>query len=187
MYNKIGYSIELVKRVLVAGYNEALVDKQWIILKHTHIPIHSALFPNIPSHTIKWSCQTNPPRFTDPHTPSSEVKHISYLGFLVTISGYDPIDLTDWINTVQWSGVVEPSLVDIFTVWCCEEGNAYFNLIPLTKVDIITDTGDSLTKGLNDSVINSCSTNGCSGYKQNNIDGSNPVRSMDAVFSSSGC
>jgi hypothetical protein len=97
---------------------------------------------------IRWRCQINPPTFTS--SDAGEWKHISYLGFNVYIPDIDPIDLTDWINTIRWKGNVEPSLSDIFSLWCCENGTPYFNKMAGAKVEIITDSGNIHIKGLNE-------------------------------------
>jgi hypothetical protein len=125
--------------------------------------------------------------FTDPNVNVTTSRHISYLGFVLNISGYDPIDLTEWINTVQWNGIIEPSLYDLFTLWCCETGNSYFHLSAITSIDLITEEGESLTKGLNDSVISITSTNGDGRFIKNSIDGPNTIRVVDSILPSGGC
>lgn len=187
IYNKTTDSFNLIKRIVTAAYNEVVIDKEWIILKNNNIPIYSVLFPNTPTASIKWSCQINPPIFTDPNCLVSNSRHISYLGFVVNISGYDPIDITEWINTVQWNGNLEPSLLDIFTLWCCETGNSYFHLAPIVSVDLITELGDSITKGLNDSATYTSSRDGNIRHNENNSLGSDPIRVMDTILSSGGC
>ena len=187
IYNKAGDTISLVTRIIKAAYKEAVIEKEWLILKNHNIPVYSLLFPDTPNGVIKWSCQTNPPIFTDPNVNVTTSRHISYLGFVLNISGYDPIDLTEWINTVQWNGIIEPSLYDLFTLWCCETGNSYFHLAAITSIDLITEEGESLTKGLNYSVISITSTNGDGRFIKNSIDGPNTIRVVDSILPSGGC
>jgi len=187
IYNKTCDTISLVTRIIKAAYKEGIIEKEWLILKNHNIPIYSLLFPDTPTGVIKWSCKTNPPIFTDPNVNVNTSRHISYLSFVVNISGYDPIDLTEWINTVQWNGLLEPTLYDLFTLWCCETGNSYFHLIPIITIELITEAGDSLSKGLNDYVISITSTNGDSRFIKNNTIGPNTIRIVDPLLSSGGC
>lgn len=184
LYNKTIYTIDILKRIAKAAHNEIMIDKEWLILKN-QVPVYSLLFPDVPEATVKWSCKTNPPRFYDINMNLNGSKHISYLGFVVKLSGYDPIDLTDWINTVQWTGTTEPSLLDLFTLWCCETGHSYFHLTSIASVDLITEMGDSLTKGLNDSVIQHTSDG--SRYTTSESNGLDSVRVLDTILSSGGC
>ena len=183
LYNKTMNSIDILQRIAKAAHNEIMIEKEWLILKN-QVPVYSSLFPEVPVATIKWSCKTNPPRFFDPGI-KNDSKHISYLSFVVKLSGYDPIDLTEWINTVQWTGITEPSLVDLFTLWCCETGHSYFHLISIASVDLITEMGDSISKGLNDSVVNHSSDG--SRYTTCESNGLDSVRLLDTIFSSGGC
>lgn len=150
IYNRTASSLESVHRVILAIYFELTVRKEWLLLKNTSVPIYSLVFPTIHESTIRWRCETNPPRFTDTSDTSSEERHISYLGFSVNIPGYDTIDLTNWINTVRWSGPEEPSLLDLFTIWCCESGNSQFHALSDISVTVITETADTVTRGLMD-------------------------------------
>jgi len=186
LYNKSMKTIDILKRIVKAAHTEIMIDKEWLILKN-QIPVYSLLFPDVPVETIKWSCKTNPPRFHDinMNINLNGSKHISYLSFVVKLSGYDPIDLTEWINTVQWTGTIQPSLLDLFTLWCCETGHSYFQLASIASVDLITDTGDSLTKGLNDSVIHESSNGGR--YTTANDNRLDSVRVLDTILSSGGC
>ena len=184
IYNKLGATSDVLTRIFRASCNEIRVSNKWCITKGLDVPIYSSFFQNIPDSIISWTCTTNPVRFTSPGLIASEYKHISYLGCTVNIPGYDPIDLTEWINTVQWSGITEPSMKEIFQIWCCETGNSYFHLIPYIQVKLINEMGDEIIKGLNDSSITTCSTNGGSRYQ---LERSNTDRSLDALLSSSGC
>lgn len=176
--------MDIFRRIFKASYNEINVSSKWSIINGLNVPIYSSLFPSIPDSIISWTCTTNPVRFTAPGFMTSEYKHISYLGCIVNVPGYDPIDLTDWINTVEWSGITEPSIKELFQIWCCETGNSYFHLIPYIQVKLINDMGDEIVKGLNDSPISISSTNGGSRYQ---LERSNTDRSLDAILSSSGC
>jgi hypothetical protein len=189
LYNKGSYSLNLTRRVLSAGYREAVIPKQWYILNgDTKVPVYSTFFPNIDiTAQVRWICTTNPSVFISPSykdTVSVNTKHVSYLGFLVHIPGYDPIDLTEWINTVQWRGNVEPSPIDLFSIWSCETRQSFFHLLSSIKIDLITDTGDSISKGLNDSVIY---INNEPRNSKDKLERSNPDRVVDSILSSSGC
>lgn len=181
VYNSLDSIFDLVNRVFKVSYRQFNVSSQWYILRNIDTPVHSSLFPKIPESSLIWSCTTNPPRFI---SNTSDYKHISHLSFIVVIPGHDTLDLSEWINTVQWSGTIEPSIKEIFQLWCCETGNFYFHLIPYIQIKLINDMGDEITRGLNDSSISKPSTNGCS---RDNIKHSDTNGALDALFSSSGC
>ena len=159
IYNKMSHIVYTTKRVMLSTYKETTSEKEWIILKNTAIPLYSLVFTNIPNHSIKWRCKLHPPRFIGPDMETNEYNHVSYLGLSISIPGCDTIDLTNWINEIQWSGILQPNPYDIFALWCCESGISYFHAIGNAKVEIITDTGESIHKGLNDYVHSSYSIN----------------------------
>lgn len=184
VYNQVENIFDVVKRIFKASYSQIGVSSQWYILNDVDIPVHSSIFPKIPDSSLLWSCTTNPPRFNPHSSITSETKHISYLSFTVIIPGHDTLDLTEWLNTVQWSGVTEPSIKHLFQLWCCETSQFYFHLIPYIQVKLINEMGDEIVKGLNDSSISMSSTNGAS---RHHLERSNTDRSLDALLSSSGC
>ena len=140
---------DMVTRAVYAAHIELTVPTEWIFLKTSDIPLLSKAFPKIQENTIRWRCTTNPPRFLDTFTDDYDLKNISYLGFSVNIPGYDIIDLTEWMSGVKWSGRSEPTLQELFILWCCEKGISYFHCLSDAKAEVITETGDVITKGLN--------------------------------------
>jgi hypothetical protein len=187
VYNKLGFVLDTVTRVLKVSYNEVTNSNKWYIIKDVNVPVYSSLFPTTSESIITWICTTNPPRFIAPGTTQLNYKHISYLSCTVNIPGDAPVDITDWINMVKWSGNIEPSLLHLFQLWCCETSKSYFHLIPLVKVILITEMGDEITKGLNDSSTSIASTNDHSGNSSSYIDRYNSNRALDLILSSSGC
>ena len=140
IFNKTTEALEFSKRIAVAAYTEATVEKEWLLLHSIQIPLSSMSFPSVPSEQILWRIKSNPTRFIS-SSKTNEFKHISYLGISVILPG-QTIDLTDWINEVKWSGSVAPSPKELFTIWCCETGSPYFHLMPIIKLEIITENGD---------------------------------------------
>jgi hypothetical protein len=130
------------KRIAIAAYTEATVKKEWIFLNSLDIPISSIVFPSISEDNIKWRVTLNPVIFTS--NLAIESRHISYLGLSIYLPDGTVCDLTDWINDIKWSGLKEPSAVELFTIWCCEMGKPYFNLISTARFDCITQNGDTV-------------------------------------------
>jgi hypothetical protein len=172
--------LDTTKKAVRAVYMEVAMPKEWAFLNGLYVPISLQAFQDIPESAIRWRVQTNPPRFIESATNLTILKHISYLGLSIIIPGTKIIDLTDWVNEVKWIGHVEPNLTEIFMLWCCETGSPYFHLIPDAEAEIITEEGDIIRKGLNESP------------RSKNSDGAKPERQnsnriLDAVLSSSGC
>jgi hypothetical protein len=178
--NKAHYLIDTTKRAAHAAYVEVTVPKEWAFLHGIYVPISLQAFQDIPESAIRWRAQTNPPKFVESSTTLTTLKHISYLGLSIIIPGLNPIDLTDWVNEVKWVGHVEPNLAEIFMLWCCETGSPYFHRIPEAVAEIITEEGDVIQKGLNESP-RSKNSDGVKFERQNSN------RILDAVLSSSGC
>ena len=146
IFNKTVQVLEFSKRVAIAAYTEATIEKEWLLLHSIQIPVSSMAFPSVPSEQILWRIKSNPTRFID-SSDTNEFKHIPYLGISVILSG-QTIDLTDWIEDVKWSGSIPPTPKELFTIWCCETGSPYFHLIPIAEVEIITEDGDIVKKFL---------------------------------------
>jgi hypothetical protein len=145
-------SIEFIirsKHLARVVYNEITLEKEWVFLRNLPVPLSSESFGNIPSVGVKWRCKLTPPRFSEPNSILEE-RHVSYLGFIVKIPGHSDIDLSEWINEIQYIGSSEPTTSEIFALWCCENNISYFHLLDVITVDCITDMGDCLTKGLNE-------------------------------------
>jgi hypothetical protein len=125
-----------------------MIKKEWVFIKNLPIPISSEHFGNIEDNAIQWRCSLQPVSFIQPGFSNKTEKHLSYLGFTVKIRGVD-IELSDWVNEVKWSGSREPTLKEIFLLWSCESGESYFHCLDEIQVEVITDMGDTIKKGLN--------------------------------------
>ena len=126
-----------------------MIKKEWIFIKNVSIPLQSETFGNISDDLIHWRCTLRPATFTQPDaTTGQKEKHLSYLGFTVKIQGVD-IDLSDWVNEVKWVGSREPTLNEIFLLWSCESGESYFHCLDDIQVELVTDMGDTIKRGLN--------------------------------------
>ena len=145
-FNRISHGVDKVKKVAEAVYNEIAVKKEWIFLNNVSIPLNSENFRNIEQSSIKWKCEVFPPKFVDPcATYDMKEKHLSYLGFTIKMRDKD-IDLSDWINDVHYIGFEEPTVGEIFALWCCETGESYFHCMDTIQVEYITELGDTVRK-----------------------------------------
>jgi hypothetical protein len=135
-----------VKKIAVVVYNELAIKKEWIFLKNQPVPVNSDNFWNIDNSTIKWKCEVSPAKFVDPRaTDDMKEKHISYLGFVIKMDDKD-IDLSSWINDVHYIGFEEPTVGEIFALWCCETGESYFHSLDSIQVEYITEMGYTVRK-----------------------------------------
>lgn len=145
VYNKVSRSFVKVQKVVQIVYNEFTIKKEWIFLKNVQVPVNSENFWNIDPSTIKWRCEVFPAKFVDPlATYDMKAKHLSYLGFTIKMVSKD-IDLSNWINDVRYIGFEEPTVGEIFALWCCENGESYFHLDSI-QVEYITELGDVVRK-----------------------------------------
>uniref|UniRef100_A0A6C0AN75 Uncharacterized protein n=1 Tax=viral metagenome TaxID=1070528 RepID=A0A6C0AN75_9ZZZZ len=142
IFNKANDVFSKSKSMCRAVYNEAMVKKEWIFIKNIAIPVSSEKFGSIDNNNIKWRCSLFPTSFSKPGTLEKE-KHLSYLGFAVN-TPEEILDLSEWVNEVKWKGTDEPSLREIFILWCCEKGRSYFHCLDVIQVDLITEMGDTL-------------------------------------------
>jgi hypothetical protein len=146
IYNKLSRGVVKAKKVAQVVYNELTVKKEWVFFKNVAIPVNSENFWKINDSSVKWKCEVFPARFVDPSAdPSLKSKHLSYLGFIIKIEGRD-IDLSDWINDVRYTGYEEPTVGEIFALWCCETGESYFHCLDSIQVEYITELGDVVRK-----------------------------------------
>ena len=145
IFNKTSDALEFTRRVALAAYTEATVEKEWLLLHSVQIPVSSITFPNVASEQIQWRVKVNPTRFIRSSDSIDDLKHISYLGISIKLSG-QTIDLTDWINEVKWSGTIAPTPRELFTIWCCETGSSYFHLFDTAELEIITEDGDIINQ-----------------------------------------
>ena len=126
-----------------------MIKKELIFIKNVSIPVQSEMFGNIPDDLIRWRCTLCPATFTQPGaTIDQKEKHLSYLGFTIKIQDTE-IDLSDWVNEVKWCGSYEPSVKEIFLLWSCESGESYFHCLDDIQVELVTDMGDTIKRGLN--------------------------------------
>jgi hypothetical protein len=135
---------------------------------------------------IRWLATLEPPRLFHPNcTEKQKEKHISYLSFVVTLSHPlvdSSIDLSDWINELKWSGIKEPSPLDIFLLWCCKNGSHLIYYPSSIKVTLITEEGETIEKGLNDFT----NTTVYEDVSRSQDDRQDSNGSMDLVLSSGG-
>jgi hypothetical protein len=185
LYNRYIYISDLVVNKLKAIKNALKYQNEWVFLLNKATPISKQLFnvSDINPMKIKWNASTNPPRFMISTfiTVPLEWKYISYLSFTVRLSDNTFHDLTYWINEVKWSGIVQPTPLEIFTLWCCETGSPYCFDLDNATVELVTDDGSVVKRGLNEFARTNVYGDGFS--EDNRQD---PNRIMDIVFSSSG-
>jgi hypothetical protein len=179
--------METSNNVMRAVNHELYNAKEWIFIAGSSLPISTELFESsqVPERYIRWKATLDPPTFKDPRVTNSEMKHLSYLGFSVIDPGSEtstPIDLSDWINDVKWSGQIQPSPTEIFSLWCCKNRSPLAHYNTGLTVEIITDAGDIIKRGLNDTPHNTI----YDGNNAPNFDGQDTQRFLDLVLSSSG-
>lgn len=187
LYNRGIYISDLIVNKLKTIQNALKYQNEWIFLVHKSTPISKQFFniSDINPLKIKWNASTNPPRFNGTAFPTSTVqvqwKHLSYLSFTVSLLDRSFHDLTDWINEVRWTGLIQPTPLEIFTLWCCETGSPLCFDLDGATVELVTDDGTVEKRGLNEFARTSVYEDGFS--EDNRQD---PIRIMDTVLSSSG-
>jgi hypothetical protein len=185
LYNRVNYLINISNK-FVKSINSILhYENEWVFLINKSTPISKQLFnvSHINPIKVKWNASTSPPRFMGATllTIPLEWKHISYLSFTVTLSDGPFHDLTDWINDVRWAGIKQPTPLEIFTLWCCETGSPHCFDLDSATVELVTDDGNVIKRGLNEFARTNIYEDGFS--EDNRQD---PNRIMDIVLSSSG-
>lgn len=150
IFNKTNIIICKTNSICKVVYNEMMIKKEWIFIKNLPIPVSSEIFGHIENDTILWRCSLHPTTFIQGGFLNANMKekHLSYLGFTVKVEGLD-IDLSDWVNEVRWSGDYEPTLREIFLLWCCDNGKSYFHCLDKIQIELVTDMGDTIKRGLN--------------------------------------
>ena len=185
LYNRGIYITDFVVNKFKAIEKALRFQNEWIFLLHNSTPVSKQLYniSDINQLKIKWHATTNPPRFTGATflTMPLQWKHLSYLSFTVTLADLSFHDLTFWINDVRWTGVLEPTPLEIFTLWCCETGSPHCFDLDNATVEVITDDGNVLKRGLNEFTRTNVYGDG---FTQDNRQ--DPNRIMDTVLSSSG-
>lgn len=180
-YNKLTGGVSKVMQFATRIYRQ-FNTKAWIFLNTQDVPISTEAFMDsaVPTKYIRWRATLDPPVFTDPNVESNTLKNLSYLSLELILGDIHPIDITEWVNDVKWSGSVEPTLKDIVTLWSCEKGICLFHYYSTMQVSIITDTGLAIEKGLNE-------TSRTDIHERDSAeDRPDSNRIMDVVFSSSG-
>jgi hypothetical protein len=183
IYNKIYDLQAIIRRASWAAYSEIMIPKQWIFLKDVLLPFPRQMFPDVAElrGRLRWVASTVPPRFLIEDI-SGQVKesHLDYLSFVVKQSDTEQADLTEWINDVRYTGRQEPSPADIFALWCCVTGHPYFHWIDTATVTYLDEMGDEKTEELK----GKAHTPSNGSHITPDVDSH---RSMDFIFSSSGC
>ena len=141
-YNKTSSGIKRIQNIIYGVYKELTVKKEWVFIKNVQLPLNSELFKGL--QNVEWRCEVNPPRFVNPESSEKE-RHLSYLGFVIKIDGNN-LDLSDWINDVLYTGKEEPTVEQIFILWCCEQGVSYFHCLDVIEVEYITELGDTVRR-----------------------------------------
>lgn len=147
IYNRVNDIFSKSQSIYKVVYNQIMNKNEWIFIKNNVIPISSEYFEPIVNDYINWRCTVNPPRFIQQSALENEnekEKHLSYLGFTVTICSDKVIDLSNWINEVKWQGSYEPTVKEIFILWCCEKGKSYFHCLNQVEVEVVTEMGDTM-------------------------------------------
>jgi hypothetical protein len=185
LYNRGIYISDLLVNKLIAIQKAFKYQNEWIFLVHKSTPISKQLFnvSDINPIKIKWNASTNPPRFNGAALPTGQPqwKHLSYLSFTVSLLDRSFHDLTDWINEVRWTGLIQPTPLEIFTLWCCETGSPECFDLDAAIVELVTDDGNVVKRGLNEFARTNIYEDGFS--EDNRQD---PNRIMDTLLSSSG-
>jgi len=140
--NKTNDIICMTQRIYRVAYNEIMVKKEWIFIKNNVTPIPSEYFEPIIDDYIIWRCTINPTIFIEPGSLERK-KHLSYLAFTVFLPE-EVIDLSNWVNEVKWQGTYEPTIKEIFILWCCEKGKSYFHCLNEVEVEVVTEMGDTM-------------------------------------------
>jgi|UniRef100_A0A6C0K8E2 hypothetical protein len=158
LYNRVIRAFEKSKGILFVVKRELFSEKKWVFLKGHAIPISEDHFSiiSICPNDIRWIATLEPPRLFHPDlvkTPEIKEKHISYLSYIIHITTpfeTTILDLSDWINDLKWSGIKEPSPLDIFSLWCCKNASHHIYNTHYMKAIIITEDGIMIEKGLNE-------------------------------------
>jgi hypothetical protein len=186
LYNKYTDVLLIGNKVYKSVYKVLYEEENVLFIRGSLLPISQELFDTstIDKHIIKWKATVDPPRFIDSTEEHKTVKlkHISYLSFTVNIPGGNNLDLSDWINEIKWSGIIQPSPQEIFTLWCCKNRSPLLFYRKDLTIEIISDTGDVIKRGLNDSTHSNI-------YKDDDDSKTHrpdPDWYMDIVLSSSG-
>lgn len=157
IFNRASVAVDTGRTVFRVVYNELTLKREWIFLKNSNTPISTQTFGPMEDAHVKWRCSINPCIFVEPGFQFEEERHLSYLGFLLKIpsdTGTKEIDISNWVNELKWKGALttnnEPTLKEIFILWCFTSGEQYFYCLDEIQVEYINDMGDIIKKGLNE-------------------------------------
>jgi len=182
IYNRILYGSNKGYRTLTTIYRTATIPIEYYFVLNSTVPLSSQTFllDSIPQENYRWTATLGPARFINENEPTA-LKNISWLGLSMTLPEIGTLDLSDWISEVKYSGVQEPTPLQLFTLWCIDTGNPYFlHVNETTKVDLLDGMGDIIVRRL---IAEPPSLQ----QNANQVIGSYTDRPLDTLFSPSGC
>jgi hypothetical protein len=185
IYNRILYGSDKGYRVITNIYRTAIIPIEYYFVQHSRVPISSSSFSldSIPEKHYKWTATLGPARFIHQKEPTASIflKNCSWLGLSITLPETGTLDLSDWISDVKYAGPQEPTPLEIFTLWCIDTGKPYFLYVnETTQVDLIDELGEIVVRRL---IAEPPSLEQNAGQ----VTGSYTDRSLDSLFSPSGC
>lgn len=182
IYNRILYGSNKGYRTLTTIYRTATIPIEYYFVLNSTVPLSSQTFllDSIPQENYRWTATLGPARFINENEPTA-LKNISWLGLSMTLPEIGTLDLSDWISEVKYSGVQEPTPLQLFTLWCIDTGKPYFLQVnETTKVDLLDEMGDIIVRRL---IAEPPSLQ----QNANQVIGSYTDRPLDTLFSPSGC
>ena len=185
IYNRILYGSDKGYRVITNIYRTAMTPVEYYFVQHSRVPISSSSFSldSIPEKHYKWTATLGPARFIHQKEPTASIflKNWSWLGLSITLPETGTLDLSDWISDIKYSGPQEPTPLEMFTLWCIDTGKPYFLYVnETTQVDLIDELGEIVVRRL---IAEPPSLEQNAGQ----VTGSYTDRSLDSLFSPSGC
>lgn len=185
IYNRILYGSDKGYRVITNMYRTAMTPIEYYFVQDSRVPISSSSFSldSIPEKHYKWTATLGPARFIHQKEPTASIflKHCSWLGLSITLPETGTLDLSDWISDIKYSGPQEPTPLEMFTLWCIDTGKPYFLYVnETTQVDLIDELGEIVVRRL---IAEAPSLEQNAGQ----VTGSYTDRSLDSLFSPSGC
>jgi len=185
IYNHILYGSDKGYRVITNMYRTAMTPIEYYFVQDSRVPISSSSFSldSIPEKHYKWTATLGPARFIHQKEPTASIflKHCSWLGLSITLPETGTLDLSDWISDIKYSGPQEPTPLEMFTLWCIDTGKPYFLYVnETTQVDLIDELGEIVVRRL---IAEAPSLEQNAGQ----VTGSYTDRSLDSLFSPSGC
>ena len=182
IYNRILYGSDKGYRTLTTIYRTATMPVEYYFVLNLSVPLSSQTFllHSIPREQYRWTAMLGPVRFINQNSPTA-LKNISWLGLSIMLPETGTLDLSDWISEVKYSGVQEPTPLELFTLWCIDTGKPYFlHVNESTPVDLLDEMGDIIVRRL---IAEPSSLE----QNANQPIGPYTDRSLDTLFSPSGC